>query len=113
MLSATVNPPSVPFEDSLKVNPFDPLGQFVGDRLERALEVEVEAERFLMDRHDLRGEVLRFDDRARGGHNHLLDQMFEFADVAGPVVAGHPRERLAGDGFQRELPLAQPVEGSG
>ena len=88
MRRTAVDPAAIAFEDALQVGALDPLGQLVGDRLERAMEVEVEAERLLAGRDDLRREVLGLDHRAGRGDDHLLDDVLELADVAGPVVRG-------------------------
>ncbi len=110
MLGAAVDPTSVAFKDLLEVGPLDPLGQLVGDVLERPAVVEVERERLLAGRDDLGGEVVGLDLGAGGGHDHLLDDVLELADVPRPLVAGEPRKGLAGDRLAREPSLAELVE---
>ena len=105
-----VDPAAIAFEHALEVGALDPLGQLIGDRLEGTMEVEVEAERLLAGRDDLRRQVLGLDHGTGRGDDHLLDDVLELADVAGPVVAGQAREGLARERLGGHPPLLEPLQ---
>src|ERR1019366_9462290 len=88
---AAIDPAAVLFEHADEIHALDAFGELVGDRLEGALEVELEAERFLARGDDVGGQVIGLDDGSGGGHDDLLDHMFELPHVSWPLVALEPR----------------------
>ena len=72
--------------------------------------IEVEMERFVMACDDLRREVFGLDQGSAGGDGCLFESVLEFANVARPVVAHEPRERLPRERFGREAPVGHLVE---
>ena len=101
MLGAQLDSPAVFLEDALEVGALDPAGELGGDLGERPAVIEVEMERFIVASDDLRRQVFGLDQGAAGGDGRLLERVLELADVARPVVAQEPRERLSRERLDR------------
>ena len=72
--------------------------------------IELEIEGFVVAGHDLRRQVFGLDQGTARGHSGLFQGVLELADVARPVVADQPRERLARERLDRQAFLGHLVE---
>ena len=89
-------------EAGITIGVSDAFGQLFGDRLKRALQVEVETERLLARRDNLRRQVVWLDLGAGRRDDDLFDDVLELPDVARPFVS-----RKAGEGLARDCLLGQ------